>query len=98
MWDDACVHFGIEKSSQLRALESAWDEMIVWAKDKRFIPENEEDIQCFLYRGIVNQLRTSASGPSQRLTNQEAFLTVEHLIPIVSMLAMYLSPFYEYSS
>ena len=40
----------------MKALESAWSELIEWKEDKRFVPENEESIQCFLYRGIVNHL------------------------------------------
>ena len=40
----------------MQALEYAWLELIEWKEDKRFTPENEESIQCFLYRGIVNYL------------------------------------------
>lgn len=52
----------------LRALEAAWDEMKVWVKDGRFIPENEESIQCFLYHGIVNHLGTAIGVRSKPTT------------------------------
>jgi len=40
----------------MNALESAWNELIQWKESGRFVPENEESIQCFLYRGMVNHL------------------------------------------
>lgn len=45
----------------MHALELAWNELIEWKEDKpsRFVPENEESIQCFLYRGIVNHLKSA---------------------------------------
>ena len=49
----------MSKPNYLRALEAAWDELKVWVRDGRFIPENEESIQCFLYLGIVNHLGTA---------------------------------------
>ena len=56
------------KPNYLRALETAWDEMKVWVKDGRFIPENEESIQCFLYHGIVNHLGTAIGVRSKPTT------------------------------
>lgn len=56
------------KPNYLRALEAAWDEMKVWVKDGRFIPENEESIQCFLYHGIVNHLGTAFGVRSKPMT------------------------------
>lgn len=40
----------------MNALEGAWSELIKWKENGLFVPENEESIQCFLYRGIVNHL------------------------------------------
>jgi hypothetical protein len=47
------------KSKYIQALESAWHDMGEWIKDGRFRPENEEDLQCFLYYGIVSYLKTA---------------------------------------
>ena len=58
------------KLNYLRALEAAWDEMKVWVKDGRFVPENEESIQCFLYRGIVNHLGTAVWVRSKPTTDK----------------------------
>ena len=38
----------------MSALENAWNELIEREEECKFVPENEESIQCFLYRGIVN--------------------------------------------
>lgn len=54
----------------INALESAWLELIKWKEDKLFVPENEESIQCFLYRGIVNHLG-SAVGVRSKPTHGE---------------------------
>lgn len=43
----------------MSALENAWKELIEWVEECNFVPENEESIQCFLYRGIVNNLGTA---------------------------------------
>ena len=47
------------ETNYMLALEAAWNELKQWADDGRFKPENEEDIQCFLYRGLVNELKTA---------------------------------------
>lgn len=54
----------------MRALEATWDEMKVWVETGRFMPENEESIQCFLYRGIVNQLGTAIGVRSKPTTDK----------------------------
>ena len=46
-------------SSYITALEHAWRELIEWIDAKHFSPDNEECIQSFLYRGIVNHLGTA---------------------------------------
>jgi hypothetical protein len=43
----------------MSALETAWKELVEWVEECNFVPENEESIQCFLYRGIVNNLGTA---------------------------------------
>lgn len=58
------------KLNYLSALDAAWDEMKVWVKDKRFVPENEESIQCFLYHGIVSQLGTAVGVRSKPTTDK----------------------------
>lgn len=66
------------KPNYLRALEAAWDEMKVWVKDGRFIPENEESIQCFLYHGIVNHLGTAIGVRSKPTTAQTKTMSDRH--------------------
>jgi hypothetical protein len=56
------------RPNYLRALEAAWDEMKVWVENGLFVPENEESIQCFLYRGIVKQLGTAIGVRSKPTT------------------------------
>ena len=46
-------------SPYITALEHAWRELIDWIVAERFSPDNEECIQSFLYRGIVNHLGTA---------------------------------------
>jgi hypothetical protein len=46
-------------SPYIMALEHAWRELIDWTVAERFSPDNEECIQSFLYRGIVNHLGTA---------------------------------------
>jgi hypothetical protein len=41
------------------ALLKSWDELKKWRMADRFAPQNEEDIQSFLYHRIVNNLRTA---------------------------------------
>ena len=52
------------------AMEFAWNELIEWVRDGRFVPENEEDIQCFLYRGIVNHLGSAVGVRSKPTTDK----------------------------
>ena len=56
------------KVNYLLALETAWKEMIEWVQNGKFVPENEESIQCFLYRGIVNHLGTAINVRSKPTT------------------------------
>lgn len=58
------------KLNYMSALDAAWDEMKVWVQDGRFVPENEESIQCFLYHGIVNQLGTAKGVRSKPTTDK----------------------------
>ena len=37
-------------------VREAWAELLLWVEEKRLKPENEEEIQCFLYYGIVKRL------------------------------------------
>lgn len=41
------------------AFERAWDRLTEWVIAGKFSPRNEEDIQCFLYHGIVVELGTA---------------------------------------
>jgi hypothetical protein len=43
------------------AIFAAWEELIVWVQEKRIVPHNEEEIQSFIYRALVNQLGTAHS-------------------------------------
>ncbi len=54
----------------LNALQEAWKELNAWVSDGRLIPENEESIQCFLYRGMVNQLGTAVGVRSKPTTDK----------------------------
>ncbi len=41
------------------ALKKAWDHLLNWLAIGKFAPTNEEDIQCFLYHGLVSELGTA---------------------------------------
>jgi hypothetical protein len=61
---------GKTKMNYMSALEAAWAELIEWVQAGRLVPENEEDIQCFLYRGIVNHLGTALGVRSKPTTDK----------------------------
>src|ERR1039458_714720 len=35
---------------------AAWERLIRWTREGKLVPENEEEIQCFLYHGIISDL------------------------------------------
>jgi hypothetical protein len=41
------------------ALDAAWQHLLEWLEKGKFRPSNEEDIQCFLYHGLVQHLDTT---------------------------------------
>lgn len=41
------------------AFERAWAMLTEWVASGKFAPRNEEDIQCFLFHGIVVELDTA---------------------------------------
>jgi hypothetical protein len=41
------------------AFDAAWRLLIEWTGAGKFAPRNEEDIQCFLYHGLVLELGTA---------------------------------------
>ena len=43
----------------MSVLENAWNEMIHWESEKRFHPDSEEEIQCFLYFSMLNQVQSA---------------------------------------
>ena len=54
----------------MSALDAAWDDMKVWVQKKKFIPENEESVQCFLYFGIVKHLGSALGVRSKPTTDK----------------------------
>jgi hypothetical protein len=54
------------------ALVNAWEHLLKWAKEGKFRPTNEEDIQCFLYHGLVMELGTAVGiKPKPTITRAE---------------------------
>lgn len=39
-----------------QAVRTAWEQLIRWTQEGKLVPENEEEIQCFLYHGIIGEL------------------------------------------
>ena len=57
------------------AVETAWTNLLEWYVDGRFTPRSEEDVQCFLYHGIVTQLGTAANVFAKPTSGKPAKLT-----------------------
>ena len=54
------------------ALVNAWNHLLAWVKEGKFIPANEEDVQCFLYHGLVMELGTAIGiKPKPTITTAE---------------------------
>ena len=37
-------------------VRDSWSELLQWVQEQRIYPENEEEIQCFLYYAIIKRL------------------------------------------
>lgn len=51
-------------------VREAWDELLLWVDEKRLKPENEEEIQCFLYYGIVKRIGDATLVKPKPTTNK----------------------------
>ena len=40
----------------VNVFREAWSELVTWHSQGRFVPENEEEVQCFLYYAMVSAL------------------------------------------
>ncbi len=58
-----------------QSLHDSWQELLEWAKLGKFKPENEEDIQSFLYYGIVKRLQDATMVKPKRTTAKPPKLT-----------------------
>lgn len=58
-----------------QALRESWMELLEWIRLNKFKPENEEDIQCFLYYGLVTRLGDATLVKPKRTTGKPAKLT-----------------------
>lgn len=56
------------------ALESAWKHMLSWHQEGKFSPRSEEDIQCFLYHGLVTELGTAKGVCPKHTTGKDGKL------------------------
>src|SRR3989338_10001429 len=43
-----------------KALLDAWNKLRSWVSQGKLSPENEEEIQCFLYHGLISRLRDAS--------------------------------------
>jgi hypothetical protein len=59
------------------ALEAAWVHLVDWASLKKFVPRNEEDIQCLLYHGLVLNLGTAVGIRAKATTAKPSKLTFQ---------------------
>lgn len=71
------------KIDYAKAFDASWLQLIEWVNQGRFDPQNEEDIQCFLYHGLVQQLGTAigirpkaTTGKPEKLMFQKGKLLV----------------------
>lgn len=53
-----------------QVVREAWDELLLWVVEKRLKPENEEEIQCFLYYGIVKRIGNATLVKPKPTTNK----------------------------
>lgn len=53
-----------------QALRESWTELLGWVQQNRFKPENEEDIQSFLYYGLVTRLQDATLVKPKRTTGK----------------------------
>jgi len=53
-----------------KVVREAWDELLLWVEEKRLKPENEEEIQCFLYYGIVKRIGDATLVKPKPTTNK----------------------------
>lgn len=64
------------------AFERAWDRLTDWVASGKFTPQNEEDIQCFLFHGIVVELGT-ARGVRTKASSGNLWLGTKHYPDLV---------------
>jgi hypothetical protein len=60
-----------------KALEAAWNHLVDWVTEKKFVPRNEEDIQCFLYHALVLQFGTATCIRAKATVGKPAKLRFE---------------------
>ena len=53
-----------------QALLESWMELLEWVRLKKLKPKNEEDIQCFLYYGLVRRLGDATLVKPKRTTGK----------------------------
>lgn len=58
-----------------QSLHDSWQELLEWIKLGKFKPENEEDIQSFLYYGLVKRLQDATMVKPKRTTGKPPKLT-----------------------
>jgi len=51
-------------------VREAWRELLRWVQDKKFKPESEEDIQCFLYYAMLKRLNDATLIKSKPTTDK----------------------------
>jgi len=64
------------------AFERAWDRLTKWVASGKFAPQNEEDIQCFLFHGVVVELGT-ARGVRTKASRGNLWLGTKHFPDLV---------------
>ena len=64
------------------AFEKSWALLKEWVTSGRFAPRNEEDIQCFLFHGIVIELGT-ALGVRTKASSGNTWLGTKHFPDLV---------------
>ena len=64
------------------AFERAWNMLTEWVASGKFVPRNEEDIQCFLFHGMVVELGT-ALGVRTKASSGNTWIGTRHFPDLV---------------
>lgn len=64
------------------AFDRAWSRLTEWVTSGKFAPQNEEDIQCFLFHGIVVELGT-ALGVRAKASRGSLWIGTKHFPDLV---------------